>query len=138
MPGRSAARLYPGDHRLAGAEIELVTMTSRETRLRTALKNIGGEYDYVLIDCPPSLGLLTVNAMVATDEVLIPIQCEYYALEGLGQLINNIEDGQGAPSTPTLNGSARSLLTMYDGRTEQPRRPRWRPEVRPAFRPQRC
>ncbi len=101
---------------LAGAEIELVTMTSRETRLRTALGNIGGEYDYVLIDCPPSLGLLTVNAMVATEEVLIPIQCEYYALEGLGQLINNIEMVK-AHLNPNLDVST-ILLTMYDGRTK--------------------
>src|SRR6478609_11198564 len=76
---------------LAGAEIELVSMVARETRLKKALDAIDGEYDYILIDCPPSLGLLTVNAMVATEEILIPIQCEYYALEGLGQLLNNIE-----------------------------------------------
>ena len=75
---------------LAGAEIELVTMAERETRLKKAIDAIDIYYDYIFVDCPPSLGLLTVNAMTAVDEVLIPIQCEYYALEGLGQLLNNI------------------------------------------------
>jgi chromosome partitioning protein len=104
---------------LAGAEIELVSMASRETRLKEALSDevldqIG--VDYVFIDCPPSLGLLTVNAMVAAQEVLIPIQCEYYALEGLGQLLSNIELVQ-----QHLNRELRVstiLLTMYDGRTK--------------------
>ncbi len=75
---------------LAGAEIELVPAFSREMRLRNAIEQVRDDFDYVLIDCPPSLGLLTVNAMAAAEEVLVPIQCEYYALEGLGQLIRNV------------------------------------------------
>lgn len=104
---------------LAGAEIELVSMGSREARLKEALSQEALaelDVDYVFIDCPPSLGLLTVNAMVAADEVLIPIQCEYYALEGLGQLLNNIDLVQ-----RHLNRSlavSTILLTMYDGRTK--------------------
>ncbi len=101
---------------LAGAEIELVTMDERETRLKKAIDGVEAEFDYVFIDCPPSLGLLTVNAMVATREVLIPIQCEYYALEGLGQLLHNI-DLVKQHLNPTLDVST-ILLTMYDGRTK--------------------
>lgn len=104
---------------LAGSEIELVTMVAREGRLKEALKSDAVEQlapDYVLVDCPPSLGLLTVNAMVAAHEVLIPIQCEYYALEGLGQLLRNIELVQ-AHLNPALWVST-ILLTMYDGRTK--------------------
>ncbi|MEJ7647512.1 MAG: ParA family protein [Nakamurella sp.] len=108
--------VIPATIDLAGAEIELVTMVAREGRLKKAIEAIRGEYDYVFIDCPPSLGLLTVNAMVATQEVLIPIQCEYYALEGLGQLINNISLVQ-QHLNPTLDVST-ILLTMYDGRTK--------------------
>jgi chromosome partitioning protein len=103
---------------LAGAEIELVSLVARETRLRKALEAAAAEgldYDYVLIDCPPSLGLLTVNAMVAATEVFIPIQCEYYALEGLSQLLKNIQLVQ-AHLNPELHVST-ILLTMYDGRT---------------------
>jgi chromosome partitioning protein len=104
---------------LAGAEIELVSMVARESRLKEALTEqvlyeLG--VDYVFIDCPPSLGLLTVNALVAAQEVLIPIQCEYYALEGLGQLLSNIELVQ-AHLNPALSVST-ILLTMYDGRTK--------------------
>ncbi|TVT29931.1 ParA family protein [Amycolatopsis rhizosphaerae] len=104
---------------LAGAEIELVEMTARESRLKEALSSealdeIG--MDYIFIDCPPSLGLLTVNAMVAAREVLIPIQCEYYALEGLGQLLSNI-DLVRKHLNPGLSVST-ILLTMYDGRTK--------------------
>ena len=101
---------------LAGAEIELVSVVGREHRLRRAIAAYGTEVDYILVDCPPSLGLLTVNALVAGDEVLIPIQCEYYALEGLGQLLNNIE-----LIKSHLNGGLQIstiLLTMYDGRTK--------------------
>jgi chromosome partitioning protein len=101
---------------LAGAEIELVSVVARESRLRRAIEAYENEVDYILVDCPPSLGLLTVNALVAADEVLIPIQCEYYALEGLGQLLQNIELVQSH-----LNGGLRVstiLLTMYDGRTK--------------------
>jgi chromosome partitioning protein len=104
---------------LAGAEIELVSMMQRETRLRHALDPAmldRLDVDYVFIDCPPSLGLLTVNAMVAADEVFIPIQCEYYALEGLGQLLSNIELVR-QHLNPALRIST-ILLTMYDGRTK--------------------
>jgi chromosome partitioning protein len=104
---------------LAGAEIELVSMVAREQRLLQALSNQvldAMDVDYVLVDCPPSLGLLTVNALVAAAEVLIPIQCEYYALEGLGQLLNNIELVR-AHLNPRLHVST-ILLTMYDGRTK--------------------
>ena len=76
---------------LAGAEIELVPAFSRELRLRRALESLGDDYDFVLIDCPPSLGLLTVNGLAAATEVVVPIQCEYYALEGLGQLMRNVQ-----------------------------------------------
>jgi chromosome partitioning protein len=108
---------------LSGAEIELVSMVARETRLRSALgvyleeRVARGEprIDYVLVDCPPSLGLLTVNAFVVADEVLIPIQCEYYALEGLSQLLKSIELIQ-AHLNKGLHVST-ILLTMYDGRT---------------------
>ncbi|MFE6922580.1 ParA family protein [Nocardia sp. NPDC057663] len=104
---------------LAGAEIELVSMVAREGRLKTAIHEAaiaGYDIDYVLIDCPPSLGLLTVNALVAAKEVLIPIQCEYYALEGVGQLLRNIGLVQ-AHLNPQLHVST-VLLTMYDGRTK--------------------
>ena len=83
--------VVPATIELAGAEIELVSMFSRETRLKQALVAIGDDYDFVLIDCPPSLGLLTINGLSAANEVLIPIQCEYYALEGVSQLTRNIE-----------------------------------------------
>ncbi|WP_344257188.1 ParA family protein [Terrabacter carboxydivorans] len=103
---------------LAGAEIELVSLVARESRLQKAIAaatESGHEFDYILIDCPPSLGLLTVNAMVAASEVFIPIQCEYYALEGLSQLLKNI-DLIKRHLNPALHVST-ILLTMYDGRT---------------------
>ncbi|HLV04057.1 MAG TPA: ParA family protein [Actinomycetaceae bacterium] len=105
---------------LSGAEIELVSMVARENRLRNAIATLldddeHGDYDYVFIDCPPSLGLLTVNAFVAAREVLIPIQSEYYALEGLSQLLRNIELIRGHLN-PTLHVST-ILLTMFDKRT---------------------
>ncbi|MEU6721205.1 ParA family protein [Nonomuraea sp. NPDC046802] len=101
---------------LAGAEIELVSLVAREARLRRALAAYDAmDFDYIVIDCPPSLGLLTVNALVAADEVMIPIQCEYYALEGLGQLLRNV-DLIRAHLNPTLRLST-IVLTMYDGRT---------------------
>lgn len=100
---------------LAGAEIELVSLVARESRLQRAIQAYEQPLDYILIDCPPSLGLLTVNAMVAGAEVLIPIQCEYYALEGLGQLLRNVDLVRGHLN-PDLHVST-ILLTMYDGRT---------------------
>lgn len=113
MPGLYCA---PATIDLAGAEIELVSLVAREARLRRALAAYQAvEFDYIIIDCPPSLGLLTVNALVAADEVMIPIQCEYYALEGLGQLLRNV-DLIKAHLNPTLNLST-IVLTMYDGRT---------------------
>jgi chromosome partitioning protein len=100
---------------LAGAEIELVSMVARESRLARALEAHNGNYDYVFIDCPPSLGLLTVNALVASQEVMIPIQCEYYALEGVQQLTNNIQLVKNHLN-PALDVTT-VLLTMYDRRT---------------------
>jgi chromosome partitioning protein len=100
---------------LAGAEIELVSVVARESRLRKAVEALDTPYDYVLIDCPPSLGLLTVNALVAGREVLIPIQCEFYALEGLSQLLRNIELVR-SHLNEDLHVST-ILLTMYDART---------------------
>ncbi len=118
-PQSSNLMCIPATIDLAGSEIELVTMVARESRLKEALSGAALDelgVDYVFIDCPPSLGLLTVNALVAAPEVLIPIQCEYYALEGLGQLLSNIELVQ-AHLNPNLNVST-ILLTMYDGRTK--------------------
>jgi chromosome partitioning protein len=100
---------------LAGAEIELVSVVARESRLRRALDSIGDEVDYILIDCPPSLGLLTLNAMVAASEIMIPIQCEFYALEGLSQLLKNVQLVK-SQLNPALYVST-ILLTMYDART---------------------
>jgi chromosome partitioning protein len=106
--------VVPSHQRLVGAEIELVSMIAREMRLRTALEAVRDRYDYIIIDCPPSLGLLTVNALTAADGVLIPVQCEYYALEGLSQLLNAIELVQ-KNLNPGLSIEG-VLLTMYDGR----------------------
>ena len=100
---------------LAGAEIELVPVFSRELRLRRAIDAVRDDFDFVLIDCPPSLGLLTVNGLAAASEVLVPIQCEYYALEGLGQLLKNVSLVQ-TNLNPRLELSA-IVLTMYDART---------------------
>ena len=105
----------PSDIRLAGAELELASLTKREYQLQNLLKEVRDEYDYILMDCPPSLGLLTINALVASDTVLIPIQCEYYALEGLMALMDTIRRVRG-----TLNPSLDIegiLMTMFDGRT---------------------
>ncbi|HWL37037.1 MAG TPA: ParA family protein [Frankiaceae bacterium] len=101
---------------LAGAEIELVPVVARETRLKRALRAYTRPFDYVFIDCPPSLGLLTVNALVAAKEIVIPIQCEFYALEGLGQLLHNVELIR-SHLNEDLEVST-ILLTMYDGRTK--------------------
>jgi len=106
--------LVPSNSRLSGAEIELIELDRRERRLRTALEMIAGRYDYVLIDCPPALNLLTLNAMVAAQAVLIPMQCEYYALEGLTALVNTIDKIRS-----TLNPHLRIeglLRTMFDPR----------------------
>ena len=108
--------LAPATIDLAGAEIELVPAFSRELRLRRALQRVGDDYDFTLIDCPPSLGLLTVNGLAAASEVVVPIQCEYYALEGLGQLLRNVELVQ-SNLNPTLDLGA-IVLTMYDARTK--------------------
>jgi chromosome partitioning protein len=106
----------PASLDLAGAEIELVPAFSRELRLRRALEVVLDDYDFVLIDCPPSLGLLTVNGLSAAHEVLVPIQCEYYALEGLGQLLRNIELVRKGLN-PTLAVTT-IILVMYDARTK--------------------
>ncbi|MBM7583260.1 chromosome partitioning protein [Caldicoprobacter guelmensis] len=107
--------LIPSNIQLAGAEIEMVPMIARETILKRAIEPIKNEYDYIFIDCPPSLGLLTINALTASDKVMVPIQCEYYALEGLSQLINtiNIVKKKLNPSLE-LEGV---VLTMFDART---------------------
>jgi chromosome partitioning protein len=107
--------VLPSTIDLAGAEVELVNAFSRETRLRQALGAVRYNYDLVFIDCPPSLGLLTVNALAAADELLIPIQCEYYALEGLGQLLRNVDLVRVNLNQALHIGGI--VLTMYDGRT---------------------
>jgi chromosome partitioning protein len=106
----------PASLDLAGAEIELVPAFSRENRLRRAIAAVLDDYDYVLIDCPPSLGLLTVNGLNGADEVLVPIQCEYYALEGLGQLLRNV-DLVKRNLNPNLEVST-IVCVMYDARTK--------------------
>lgn len=107
--------LIPAIINLAGAEIELVGIKSRESLLRNALQRLREQYDYIFIDCPPSLGLLTINALTAADSVLIPIQCEYYALEGVGQLLQTVKLVQ-RHLNPNLE-LAGVLLTMFDART---------------------
>ncbi|GEA14456.1 sporulation initiation inhibitor Soj [Moorella sp. E308F] len=107
--------LVPATIELAGAEVELVTAIAREQKLKKALQDVKDKYDYIIIDCPPSLGLLTINALTAAEGVLIPIQCEYYALEGLGQLMNTIQ-----LVTRHLNPRLKVegvVLTMFDPRT---------------------
>ena len=108
--------VVPATIDLAGAEIELVPQISRELKLKRALDIIRDQYDLVLIDCPPSLGLLTVNGLAASDDVIVPIQCEYYALEGLGQLLRNVSLVQ-ANLNPDLDVRG-IILTMYDARTK--------------------
>jgi chromosome partitioning protein len=113
--GRKGFDLVPADQDLAGAAVELATAERRERRLQGALRPLEGRYDHILVDCPPSLGLLTLNALCAADSVLIPLQCEYLALEGLAQLkltLDRVREG--------LNPGLRILgvvMTMYDGRT---------------------
>jgi chromosome partitioning protein len=108
--------VFPSTIDLAGAELELVSAIARETKLRNLLSPLSSGYDVIFIDCPPSLGLLTVNAMTAAESVLVPIQCEYYALEGLSQLMKNIELVR-AGLNPTLEIGG-FVLTMYDARTK--------------------
>ncbi|HHU91883.1 MAG TPA: ParA family protein [Halanaerobiaceae bacterium] len=107
--------ILPANIDLAGAEIELVSMISRESKLKNVIKKIDEDYDFIFFDCPPSLGLLTLNALTAADGILVPIQCEYYALEGLGQLINTVRLVQNNLNQDLdIEGV---LLTMYDART---------------------
>jgi chromosome partitioning protein len=107
--------LIPADRNLTGAEIELVGLTRREERLRELLNPLRHEYEYIFIDCPPSLGLLTLNALVASDAVLIPLHCEYFALEGLADLVGTMRRVRGALN-PSLDIEG-VLLTMFDERT---------------------
>ncbi len=108
-------KVCPSNINLAGAEVELVSLMSREHRLKERIDEIKNEFDYIIIDCPPSLGLITLNAFTASDSVLIPVQCEYYALEGLGQLINTINlVRRHLNKEVEIEGA---LLTMYDART---------------------
>jgi len=112
--GQPKLDLLPANRELVGAEVELVGVRDRETILRETLSPVTDDYDFILIDCPPSLGLLTLNTLAAADSVLIPIQCEYYALEGLSQLLNTIQLVQrGLNPGLTIEGV---LLTMYDQR----------------------
>src|SRR5882672_519513 len=106
--------VLPSSTDLVGAELELVSMEARESRLRAAIDPLREGYDYILIDCPPSLGLLTINALVAADRVLVPLQCEYYALEGLGSLLRTIDlVRNGLNRELTLDGV---VFTMVDNR----------------------
>jgi len=111
---RGGYDLVPANRDLAGAEVELVELQARETRLRSALERVAADYDFILIDCPPSLSLLTVNALAAAQRVLIPMQCEYYALEGLSDLVGTIKRVR-ARLNPELE-IAGLLRTMYDAR----------------------
>jgi len=112
--GLPLLHLLPSTPDLAGAELELVATAGRELKLRQALSTVAADYDYILIDCPPSLNLLTVNALTAAESVLIPIQCEFYAMEGLSQILTTIRLVQkGLNSRLTISGI---LLTMYDAR----------------------
>jgi len=107
--------LVPSHLSLAGAEIEMVNMLTRESLLKKAISKMSEDFDYVIIDCPPSLGLLTINALSAADYLLIPIQCEYFALEGLGQLIETTKLIKGINPKLVIGGV---ILTMYDSRTK--------------------
>lgn len=106
--------ILPSDINLAGAEVELISLERRESRLKTALAGVWEQYDFVFLDCPPSLGLITINALCASDTFLVPIQCEYYALEGLAQLMTTVRQIKRLYNPHIeLEGV---LLTMYDGR----------------------
>ncbi|MGI9609599.1 MAG: ParA family protein [Acidimicrobiia bacterium] len=124
----------PSSLDLAGAEIELVPVFSREQKVRRAIESVLDDYDYVFIDCPPSLGLITVNGLTAASEVLVPIQCEYYALEGLGQLLRNV-DLVRQNLNPSLHVST-IVLVMYDARTKLSAQVA--DEVRSHFGPKVC
>lgn len=123
LPASEAARptaipkldLIPGTRDLAGAEVELISVADRHSRLREELASVRDAYDYILIDCPPSLGMLTLNALCAADAVVVPLQCEFYALEGLGALVETLERVRSAfhPDLRILG----IVLTMYDART---------------------
>lgn len=115
VPGVEGLHVAPATIDLAGAEVELVLAISRETKLRRALTAIVDEYDFIYMDCPPSLGLLTINALTAAQHVLIPIQCEYYALEGVTQLLRTVDIVR-ANLNPELDIDG-VVLTMFDGRT---------------------
>jgi chromosome partitioning protein len=108
-------KLCPSNIQLAGAEVELVSIISRETRMKMAISEIRNDFDFILIDCPPSLGLLTVNSLTAADTILVPIQCEYYALEGLSQLMDTVRLVQ-KHLNPVLDVEG-VVLTMFDART---------------------
>ena len=112
--------LVPSNISLAGAEVEMASVFGRERKLAEALKEVRGNYDFVILDCPPSLGLLTVNALSAADSVLIPVQCEYYALEGLSKLLNSVQLVQ-RYLNPDLQVEG-VLLTMYDERLQLSKR----------------
>ena len=108
--------LVPSTMELAGAEVELISINNRENKLKEKLKEVEGEFDYIFIDCPPSLGILTINALTAASSVLTPIQCEFYALEGVGQLVNTIQLVK-----KSLNKELEIegiILSMYDNRTK--------------------
>lgn len=113
--GVEGLSLIPADRNLTGAEIEMVSLSSREERLRLLLETIRDDYDYVFVDCPPSLGLLTLNALVAADAVIIPLHCEYFALEGLADLVSTMRRVRAALN-PRLDIEG-VLLTMFDERT---------------------
>ena len=112
--GLDLLRLLPANPDLIGAEVELISALARENKLKQALATVTDQYDYVLIDCPPSLGLLTINALTAADSVLIPLQCEYYAMEGLSQLINTVRLIQRELNPGLMIHGI--LLTMFDAR----------------------
>ena len=130
--------LVPANRELAGAEVEMVSLENRETRLKSALGTIAPEYDFILLDCPPALNLLTLNGLVAADAVLIPMQCEYYALEGLSDLVETIRKVR----KPNPRSNEGLLRTMYDPRPARQQvsaqlQLHWRQTVRDHYSAQR-